>query len=109
MGTEKKASIDEIAIIALVEVQQGRTDEFEKIFEETIFETREEEGVVEFKLFKIKNRQNHYALIERYANQEALDKHMAKEETINVLSALERLLTKPPVEIINFGFELFGN
>lgn len=98
---------DEITIVVVAEVKPGMAAEFENIFEENIQKSRLEAGILEFRLFKINNRPNYYALVERYVNQAALDHHMTLPQATDVFAVLDRVLTKPPIELVNFGSELF--
>jgi quinol monooxygenase YgiN len=97
----------EIQLIVTAEVISGKAEVFEKEFQIAARQSRQEAGNLSYQLFKVLDKENNYVVIERYKNMLALQEHMSKPYTNNLMSSLPTLLTHAVTERIVMTEELY--
>jgi quinol monooxygenase YgiN len=70
-----------IEATAFITPAQGRTDELRERLRSVVARTIEEPGCLEFQVFELSDRPGHFVLWEKFADQAALEAHMATEWT----------------------------
>jgi quinol monooxygenase YgiN len=70
-----------IAATAFITPAPGRADELRERLRAVVARTVEELGCLEFRVFELADRPGHFVLWERFADQSALDVHMAADWT----------------------------
>lgn len=89
--------------LVTIQVAPGRVADFASAFKAVQAMAQREEGCEQYELFRSLDEPNKVVLLERWANQELLDTHMAAERTRN-RSAIDALMalwapgTTPSVE-----------
>lgn len=89
--------------LVTIQVAPGRVEDFASAFKAVQAMAQREEGCEQYELFRSLDEPNKVVLLERWANQELLDTHMAAERTRN-RSAIDALMalwapgTTPSVE-----------
>jgi quinol monooxygenase YgiN len=78
--------------IVTIQVAPGRSDEFASAFKAVKAVAQREQGCEQYELFQSLDEPDKVLLVERWANQELLDRHMAAERTHN-RSAIDVLVT----------------
>lgn len=64
-----------ITVVAKSIIKAGKKDEYIKLAKELIAETLKEEGCIEYNLYQEASSPNVMSFIERWENQEVLEKH----------------------------------
>ena len=70
-----------IEATAFITPAPGRVDELRERLRAVVARTVEEPGCLEFRVFELTDRPGHFVLWERFADQAALEVHMAAEWT----------------------------
>ena len=78
--------------VVTIQVAPGRADDFAGAFKTVQAIAQQEEGCEQYELFRSMDEPEKVVLLERWASQELLDKHMAAERTRN-RSAIDALVT----------------
>jgi quinol monooxygenase YgiN len=69
--------------VITIQVAPGRADDFAGAFKSVQAITQQEEGCEQYELFQSIDEPEKVVLLERWASQELLDKHMVAERTRN--------------------------
>jgi len=92
-----------IGVIATLRVQEGKTDEFERVFAELAGEVRAREpGNVAYQLCRSRTEPGTYKVLELYRDEDALKAHGASEHFRAAGPALGAVLAgRPDVEYLD--------
>lgn len=85
-----------IKVVAKFSVQSGKVDEFKKIAEDLIDETRQEKGNISYELYQDTEDSQALTFIEEWEDQEALEKHMGTKHFQDALPQFEKITTAQP-------------
>jgi quinol monooxygenase YgiN len=77
--------------VVTIQVAPGRADDFASAFKAVQAIAQQEEGCEQYELFQSLDQPEKVVLLERWASQELLDKHMQAERTRN-RSAIDALV-----------------
>ncbi|HEY8518251.1 MAG TPA: putative quinol monooxygenase [Candidatus Binatia bacterium] len=91
-----------ISVIATLPVQEGKTDEFEKVFAELADKVKANEpGCQRYELCRSTVNPTTYVVVERYADKEALDHHGKTPYFLEAFGKLGPLLAgAPQIELL---------
>lgn len=84
-----------IVIYAKCIVSAQNRDEFVKVAEKLVDETRKEPGNISYELIKADQGGNIYAFLERWPDQDVLELHMNAKHFKEAMRQMQRLLTVP--------------
>lgn len=85
-----------IIMTAVLRPAAGKSEELEAALATLIPETFKESGAVEYRLHKTRDNSGRYWFFERFANQAALDEHLAMPYVQSVFARFPELLEGPP-------------
>ena len=83
-------------LIATLRSAPGREAELEAALRTLVAPTANEPGVLEYRLNRSRTEPGTYRFIERFADQAALDAHMAAPHVQSVFARFDALLDGPP-------------
>lgn len=83
-------------IVAIMTLQEGKSEQFYQLTEELIANSREEAGVVTYKLFKSTEDDNEVLFFEEYADKEAMEQHSKSGHFNKFMEAVKPLLANEP-------------
>ncbi|WP_432734916.1 putative quinol monooxygenase [Maridesulfovibrio sp. FT414] len=86
-----------IYMSASFQAREGKGAELEKLLSGMIPETAKEEGVLEYRLHRSLNSDRDFYFYETYADQAALDSHLASPHYKSLVQNLEGVLASDPV------------
>ncbi len=84
-----------VVLIAKNTLQEGKQEEFVRIAEKMVEETRKEEGCISYDLVKDETDDAVFFFIEKYKDEAALDAHRASAYFQTYVPMLGALRTKP--------------
>lgn len=92
-----------IGVVATLRVQDGKTDEFEKVFAVLVLQVRTNEtGNIAYQLTRSRTEANTYKVIELYRDEDALKAHGASEHFKAAGPALGAVLAgRPEIEYLD--------
>ena len=100
------AADNPVDLVVLFEVKPDKKDVFVKQFEKSVVKSRPEPGNILFHIHKVKDKENHYVLYERWRSQAALDSHFAEPYTVELFDMFKTALVRPVEEYLNFITEI---
>ena len=83
-------------IVALINLQEGKMEQFYQLADELIENSRKETGIVTYKLFKSTENDNEVLFFEEYADQEAMQQHSKSAHFNKFMEAVKPLLAGEP-------------
>jgi quinol monooxygenase YgiN len=83
-------------LVAFLEAEPGAERELERTLSDLVEETRREPGALAYVVQRSRERATRFLVYERYADQAALDRHMAAPYLSTALRSFERILAGPP-------------
>lgn len=83
-------------IVAIMTLQEGKSEQFHQITEELIANSRKEAGVVTYKLFKSTENDNEFLFFEEYADKQAMEQHSKSDHFNKFMEAVKPLLAGEP-------------
>ena len=92
-----------IGVVATLRVQDGKADEFEKVFADLMTQVRTNEtGNIAYQLTRSRTEANTYKVIELYRDEDALKAHGASEHFKAAGPALGAVLAgRPEIEYLD--------
>ena len=84
-----------IEIVVFIKVKPELIETARPIVADLVHETKKEAGVERFDLFQDANEEGTFILIQKWANQEALDNHRKAEHFIKTVTTVKEWLTAP--------------
>ena len=78
---QEEVSATSVQKIARISGKAGRAEELREALRQLEIATREEPGCIEFTFFQAISNENSFILVERFANQDALQTHMQLPHT----------------------------
>lgn len=92
-----------IGVVATLRVQDGKADEFEKVFTDLMTQVRANEtGNIAYQLTRSRTEANTYKVIELYRDEDALKAHGASEHFRAAGPALGAVLAgRPEIEYLD--------
>ena len=88
--------MSDITVIGVLQAQPGKEDELAGVLGGLLEPSRAEEGCRAYALHRGIADPARFAMVERWASQEAIDTHMASPHLGAALEALGSLLAAPP-------------
>lgn len=79
----------------VLDVKEGKLQEFLEAMKEVVGETRQEPGVIQYDLLVDLKNERRFNLVQRYASKDALTSHMASEHTQRGFAKVLPTLAKP--------------
>ena len=76
-------------------IQPSKEAESKKLIEKLIIETRKEEGNEGYTLYKDRENEGEYVLLEFWDSQESLDRHFKTEHFMSIVPEIQKLQVKP--------------
>lgn len=86
-----------IILVAKSVVCEGKEDEFLAFASELAEKSSKEEGCIEYHLIRSEKEPTTFAFLEKWADQEALDRHNQSEHFMRIVPKLKELRVAPPV------------
>ena len=86
---------EEVQMLALCRAKTGLEAETRSVLEAFVKTTRKEPGCISYTLQVDADRPTDFWFIERWANQAAIDAHLANEATASLVADLAELLAEP--------------
>jgi quinol monooxygenase YgiN len=86
-----------IIVLAGMKVKESKIDDFLKVTESLIKNTRLEEGNIDYNLYLDTEKDNKYMMIEKWENDEYLDKHFQAVHFKNFVDESTKFLAEDMV------------
>jgi quinol monooxygenase YgiN len=86
-----------IALVAQFSLKPGKREEFMTIVRPLIKATRNEKGCIDYTLHEDMQKPDHFAFIEHWADESALEGHKNSEHVQMILPKMNELRTAPSV------------
>lgn len=83
-------------IVAIMTLQEGKSEQFQQLTNELIANSRKEAGVVTYKLFKSTENDNEFLFFEEYADKGAIEQHSKSGHFNKFMEAVKSLLAEEP-------------
>jgi quinol monooxygenase YgiN/sugar lactone lactonase YvrE len=83
-------------MVIFFDVKPEAINQFESVFRDAIHNSRQEEGVLSYQLYKILGSSNQYVLYERWESQEALQTHIEQEHLQSLFGMFQEALVESP-------------
>ena len=84
-----------LAVVAQIKVKPGAEAQFEKVAAELVAASRQEEGCVEYGLWRTAEA-GIYAFVEKYRDADAVDAHRKSEHFRTIGRAMGEFMDGPP-------------
>jgi quinol monooxygenase YgiN len=84
-----------VGVVAEFSVRDEQKDIFLQKVEELVTLTNKEEGCIAYDLYEADDETGVWAMLEIWASQEALDKHLKSEHFLRIVPALDEYQTAP--------------
>lgn len=88
--------MSEVIVVVVLQAKPGSGTAVSERLRATADATHAEPGCTTYALHAAKGDPDQFALVERWASQEALDAHLQQPHVVELFAALEDLLTVPP-------------
>lgn len=83
-------------IVAIMTLQECKSEQFQQLTNELIANSRKEAGVVTYKLFKSTENDNEFLFFEEYADKGAIEQHSKSGHFNKFMEAVKSLLAEEP-------------
>jgi len=87
---------DKLQVIAHLTAKPGKEEELHELLQSMIPPTRAEAGCVMYVLWRDPENPAHFAFVEEWTSEAALDEHLATPHLTDALGRFEDLLAGPP-------------
>lgn len=90
-----------IKVVAKKHVNDGKFQEVINLYEELVQASRKEEGCIKYELYQDVTDASVVAVIEEWADKNALDKHMNSEHFTRIVPMIGKLTVKIDMNVYN--------